>query len=199
MSRDKHPLNLFYLNFVSPSAAPPFHRCIHPLVLLPQFYSLSLRVPPLLSYWRAGLQLCTSPRCFTPSSRFLPFLHLPHSLSSIKFPINRPPIHTHFFFKCVFLRCSVVVCAPPSGCGGEHHEGEDAQERRAVVVLLARQKQQQQIGDCFSPRRQRFFLRFPLNERAEIKPTPFLPSLQDSVSERGAGGYAEQAGEMSSR
>lgn len=94
------------------------------------------------------------------------------------------------FFKCGFFFFRLFWCCVCSAPGrrGEHHEGEDAQERREVVVLLARQKQQLQIGN-FTCRPKDWDYCF----KCQLLSTQFYFLLQDSASERGACGSAEQA------
>lgn len=144
--------------FIIPSFSTP---SIRSLVLLPQLYSLGLRVSSLLSDRRARLQLCMSETTLISSYLFFvlhQMLEIPNSIHPFMF---FPPIPTSDtllflcyclliyclvwlqFFKCLFFSVlrlfGCCLCSAP-GCSGERHEGEDAQERREVVVLLARQK-----------------------------------------------------------
>lgn len=144
----QHAASRLKLNFVFPCVPLPSYLIIplllysvaaiihRSLVLLPQLYSLSLRVSSLLSDWRARLQLCMSETRLLSS--YLPLSCLSYSLPYFP-PLNAwdskllSPMHVLFspfrphtqccfcvpvcwfsliwlqFFECFFLPCCVVV------------------------------------------------------------------------------------------
>lgn len=93
-------------------STPSLQSFTHSLVLLPQLYSLSLRVSSLLSDWRARLQLCMSETRLLSS--YLPFpcfyfLFLTYSLSLHQMPDIPNSIHRYMFhFPRSICRHNVV-------------------------------------------------------------------------------------------